>query len=74
MNHIESSPVPKRPELLVLEKSHLRAREVVVRGTEPARTITTRNSLAGAVKFCRENGYTWLNRVKPPRLAGQVQA
>jgi hypothetical protein len=72
--NIELRMPEKRPELLVLEKSPLYVNGVVVRLAESLKVISTQNNLAQAKAWCRRLGYTWVNKVKPPRMKGMVEA
>ena len=62
---IEITMPTKRPELMVFEKSHLRAGHVVVRDAEKQWVAHSAVTLSAAVRWCRQNHYTWLDRTRP---------
>lgn len=43
---------------IVFEKSHLRAKAIVLRHPETGAYINTQNNLADAMRYARQNGYT----------------
>ena len=64
----------KRDELIIFEPSRLYARGVVLRDGETPRTLHTAGKISDAIRYCRQNGFTWLNHLKPARRREFVQA
>ena len=48
---------PRRGKI-VFERSHLRAKAVVLREADSGKTINTQNNFAAAMRYARQNGYT----------------
>lgn len=50
-----------RGHTLVIEKSHLYVGGVVLRDPLTLKTVTPANSHKAAEKYCRDNGYSWMD-------------
>ena len=48
---------PRRGKI-VFEKSHLRAKAIVLRDAQTGQTINTQNNFTDAMRYARQNGYT----------------
>jgi hypothetical protein len=64
----------KRDELIIFEPSHLYVRGIVLRDCGSQTILTTKNKLSDAIRYCRQNGFTWLNHLNPNRPERRVQA
>ena len=49
-----------RGTTLIIEKSHTRVRAVFLKHPLTRKTLHSHNSRKEAVRYCRQNGYSWM--------------
>jgi hypothetical protein len=54
-----------RGTALIIEKSHQRVRAVFLRHPLTRQILHPHNSRRDAERYCRQNGYSWMEPVKP---------
>ena len=47
------------PATLVIERSHLRVRAVVLRDRLTGETVNSKNSTGAAIRYCQRHGYRY---------------